>query len=275
MQHLTTTAQLTALRPLFTGMPTVFFLEAMIHGNCAFRAWASDGGGSALLWDERSILFPVGAPGDPTFQADLAYLLQEIVIPSAQANGRDAFLLHASSAEWDAALAPLFPGFNLNRYPRVIYEESTPPPANWRDRVPPGFLVRPIDRHLLAETGLDGYAGLVEEIEECWPSRKHFLASGFGAAVLDERKIACRITAEYPHPGHIGIGILTAERYRGRGLATMATYAFLEACAERNLRPHWDAWKNNLPSVRAAEKAGFSHPVEYSTLVAYRPDNEA
>lgn len=271
MQTCTTPAQLTALRPLFRDVPVAFFLESMIDGNCAYRAWASDHSRSALLWDERSILFPVGKPDDAGFQDDLAYLFGEIILPSSLAAGREAFILHTSSDAWDAVLAPLLPGYVLNRYPRILFEGVNPPPTGWRGHIPPGFDLRPIDRKLLADTTLEGHAGLVEEIEECWPSRRHFLSDGFGVAVLEERRIACRITGEYPYPGHIGIGIFTEERYRGRGLATLATYAFLEICAERGIEPHWEAWKNNLPSVRVAEKAGFQNPVDYTVLVAYKP----
>ena len=265
-------ARRAALRPLFAGLPTAFFHEAMIAGSCAFRAWSeeTDSPRAALLWDQRSLLFPVGQPDLPGFQADLAYLFSEIILPQADARGQDAFLLHTSSPEWDAAVPALLPGFTLKRFPRVIFEQGPAPSADWRSAIPLGFQVRPIDRKLLAETSLEGMEGLVEEIEECWPSRKHFLERGFGAAVLEGRKIVCRITAEYAYPGHIGIGIQTEERWRGRGLAPLATAAFIEMCAERGLAPHWDAWKNNTPSVRAAEKAGFADPVEYSALLAYR-----
>jgi RimJ/RimL family protein N-acetyltransferase len=265
-------AQLSVLRPLFAGLPTAFFLEAMIAGSCAFRAWADDAlqPRSALLWDQRSLLFPVGQADQPAFQADMAFLFAEIILPQADARGQDAFLFHTSSQDWDPLMPALLPGFTLNRYPRVIFELGDAPRADWRGSIPLGFQVRPIDRKLLAETSLEGMEGLVEEIEECWPSRKQFLDMGFGAAVLEGRKIVCRITAEYASPGHIGIGIQTEERYRGRGLAPLATAAFLEMCAQRGLNPHWDAWKNNVPSVRAAEKAGFVHPLEYSALLAYR-----
>jgi RimJ/RimL family protein N-acetyltransferase len=265
-------ADLTALRPLFAGQPTVFFLDAMIAGNCAFRAWSGGAGqpGSALLWDERDLIFLIGKADDPDFNADLAFLLSEIILPQADSHGRDAFLFHTSSEDWDAVVTPLLPGFTFNRYPRVIYEEVAAPPSGWRKSVPPGLLIRPIDRKLLAETSLEGMESLIEEIECCWPSKKRFLEMGFGAAVLDGRKIVSRITAEYASPGTIGIGIATEEPYRGRGLAAAATFAFLEMCAERRLAPHWDAWKNNVPSVRAAEKAGFIHPIDYSALLAYR-----
>jgi RimJ/RimL family protein N-acetyltransferase len=267
-----TPEQLAALRPHFAELPTAFFLEAMIAGNCSFRAW-TDGAeqpGSALFWDGRNLLFPAGRADQATFQDDLAFLFAEIILPQADARGQDAFLIHASSPEWDAVMPALLPGFVFNRYPRVIYEEVQAAKADWRERVPHGFQVRPIDRRLLSRTSLEGMESLVEEIEECWPSRERFLEMGFGAAILEGVKIVCRITAEYAYPGHIGIGIATEERYRGRGLAPLATAAFLEMCKQRGLAPHWDAWKNNVPSVRAAEKAGFSHPLDYTGLLAYR-----
>jgi RimJ/RimL family protein N-acetyltransferase len=278
-----TPQELTALRPLFAAMPTAFFLEAMIAGNCAFRAWTGGGPNpsaqvtdgthlpqSALVWDGRSLLFPVGRADEAAFQDDLSFLFGEIILPQAGARGQDAFLFHTSSPEWDAVITPLLPGFTCNRYPRVIYEEVQAAPGDWRERVPHGFEVRPIDRRLLGRTSLEGMESLVEEIEECWPSRKRFLEKGFGAAVLEGRKIVSRITAEYVYPGHVGIGIATEERYRGRGLAPLATAAFIEMCNQRGLAPHWDAWKNNLPSVRAAEKAGFRDSVEYTGLLVYR-----
>jgi GNAT superfamily N-acetyltransferase len=272
MKTIDSLTELADLRPLFDGLPTAFFLESMLAGNCAWQAWADDlRPGSALVWDRRDLFFAVGSPANASFNNGLSALFGESLLPAARARNQASFLIHPSSPGWDPLMAGLLPGFTLNRYPRVIYEAVELPAPGWKSEIPAGFRLRSIDHALLAETGLEGHSGLVEEIESCWPSLAHFYEQGFGAALLEGSRIACRITAEYVYPGHVGIGILTEDVYRGKGLAPLATAAFLEMCAERGLAPHWDAWLNNRPSLRAAEKAGFSHPVEYSALLAYLP----
>lgn len=42
---------------------------------------------------------------------------------------------------------------------------------------------------------------------------------------------------------------------------------YVKESAKRNLIPHWDAWADNLPSVRVAEKIGFDKVEEYEVLV--------
>jgi len=59
-------------------------------------------------------------------------------------------------------------------------------------------------------------------------------------------------------PGRIGIGIETVEDCQGKGYATMAAREFVRHAARQGLRPHWDCWTSNTPSVRVAEKVGFT-----------------
>ena len=61
------------------------------------------------------------------------------------------------------------------------------------------------------------------------------------------------------------IDIHTKEKYRRRGLAHYAASAFIEECLARGLRPNWECWWDNEPSVSLAKKLGFEpisdHPV--------------
>jgi RimJ/RimL family protein N-acetyltransferase len=55
------------------------------------------------------------------------------------------------------------------------------------------------------------------------------------------------------------------EKYQHQGLATVTATAFIAGCLARGLRPNWECWWDNEPSVSLAKKLGFEplndHPV--------------
>ena len=108
---------------------------------------------------------------------------------------------------------------------------------------------------------------MVHEIESCWYSLRDFLKNGFGYSLVNEDEIACRCTAEYVSPGKCGIGIHTAEEYRGRGHATITASAFVDYCVSQHMVPHWDSWTTNLPSIGVAERVGFRRLLDYSVCL--------
>ena len=192
-------------------------------------------------------------------------LFTSTILPDARARGLVIFKAACAGEDWKDAGGAVFAPLALDYYPRVFFS-GAPVEPSWRGRVPQGFEVRPIDRDLLAQHHLGNMAGLVEEIDECWPSLERFLEHGFGTCVLRGDEIVCRCTAEYLSPGKCGIGILTEEPYQGKGLANLAALAFIDRSYALGLVPHWDCWLNNRPSMAAAEKAGFNRLVEYSVF---------
>jgi hypothetical protein len=59
----------------------------------------------------------------------------------------------------------------------------------------------------------------------------------------------------------------TVEKYRRRGFAVLATSAFVERCLESGVVSHWDCWADNLPSVKTAERVGFTKIYDHTVLL--------
>ncbi len=269
-------AGLPAARGLFQGAHLELVIDGVIAGNSMGRLWADDPAQprAALLWDGRHCFY-LGGEASSEAACAMNDIFSNVILPEARARGLSVFKAVGSGAGWGAKEGrQVFAPLPVEVFPRVFFG-GAPVDAGWRERVPEGFEVRPIDRALLARRELGNMAGLVEEIEECWPSVEHFLARGFGMCVLRGEEIVSRCTAEYLSPGKCGIGILTEEAWQGKGLAKLAAQAFIEASAARGLVPHWDAWTNNRPSVVVAEKVGFTRLADYQAFFGlYHPKTE-
>jgi RimJ/RimL family protein N-acetyltransferase len=65
----------------------------------------------------------------------------------------------------------------------------------------------------------------------------------------------------------MGSGAQPVLRRKSRqGIAGVMAAAFISLCRESHKIPHWDCWKNNLPSVKTAEKMSFEKLADYEVL---------
>ena len=256
-------------RRLFSGAHNQLVVDGVLAGNSMGTVWADDPiqPTTALLWDGRHCFYLGGEASAQAADA-LNDLFTSTILPDACARRLEIFKAAFAGEDWKEAGRAVFAPLALDYYPRVFYS-GAPLDPTWRERVPQGYALRMIDRGLLAQTHLGNMAGLIEEIEECWPSVERFLDRGFGTCVLRGEEIVSRCTAEYLSAGKCGIGILTEEAYQGKGLATLAALAFIEHSYSLGLVPHWDAWLNNRPSVAAAEKVHFKKLEDYSVFFGF------
>lgn len=268
-------SEIAAARGLFAGAHIELVVDGVIAGNSPGTVWVDNHlePRTALIWDGRHCFY-LGGSADEAVVGALNDLFTTTILPDARSRGLGIFKTTCAGEDWKEAGREVFAPLALDYYPRVFYS-GAPVDSAWREWVPEGFDLRPIDRDLLAQRHLGNMAGLVEEIEECWPTVERFLEHGFGTCVLRGDDIVSRCTAEYLSQGKCGIGILTEEAYQGKGLATLAALAFIERSCALGLVPHWDAWLNNHPSVAAAEKVHFKKLEDYSVFFGfYNPREE-
>ena len=81
---------------------------------------------------------------------------------------------------------------------------------------------------------------------------------GFGVAARQRDQLICWCTAEYVSSSQCGIGIETAEDFRGKGIATATAARFVAERLRRGVRPQWECDASNPASARVAEKVGFT-----------------
>jgi hypothetical protein len=63
-----------------------------------------------------------------------------------------------------------------------------------------------------------------------------------------------------------GIGVETIELFQNKGIASKTVFYFVEKCRILNIVPYWDSWKNNISSIKVAEKQGFKQILDYKIV---------
>lgn len=97
-------------------------------------------------------------------------------------------------------------------------------------------------------------------------SKEKFLNQTFGYYALENGKICSECEAAFIANGFTEIGIITDESKRQQGYAFAACVRTLEEIENRGLKPIWACDKENIASVKLAEKLGFINPLEYDFI---------
>lgn len=261
------------VRELFTGAHLRLVIDAVIAGNSPGRLWVDDPAQPrrVLLWDTTHSFYLAGAADDPAFNAALSAFFADKVTPDAQARRLGIFKLAYADPAWQPVVQRQLAAYDLHHYERVFFRLAAPKTPVWNAALPAGFAINEITASWSALERLANFERLHAEIASCWPEVATFRARGFGCCIHDAQTIAGWCTAEYVSAGQCGIGIETVEAYSRRGFATLTASAFVAECAARGLTPHWDSWRRNTPSVRVAEKVGFTKLVDYAVYFGTYP----
>lgn len=251
---------------LFTGPHLNLVIDAVVQGNSPGQIWTDDvtRPKTAFIWDKAYCYYLTGSADNGKFNAELKELILKKIVPEAKAHNRLVFKVYYTSEDWESIIELIFGAASLRKRERVLYTFGKLRNPDWRDEITSELCVKPIDEKLLKQTGLENITNVVSEIESCWNSIDDFLRDGFGFCLIYNKVITCWCTAEYVSRGKCGIGIETIKEYRGRGFARLTTCTFVDYCISNNMLPHWDSWKNNLPSITVAEKVGFKKTLEYT-----------
>jgi len=245
---------LAGLRTDFSGPQLELTLASILAGNTLARLWTGDA--LALLWDQGNNVFYLAGASRPGDAAPLAALISGPIRQEALAHGRPYFRARALSP----ALEPFFSGalapFALHPVRKRFYRHHGPAPAASPEPAAVAFV--PVDGALFHRRGFANLDAIHSEIGLMWPSEARFLARGFGVGAIAGDAIVCWCTAEYVSRRMCGIGIETVEAWQNRGIATAAARRFVRLAFSRGLTPHWECDVENLPSVRLAEKLGFT-----------------
>jgi RimJ/RimL family protein N-acetyltransferase len=246
-------------------------IDAVIAGSSPGSVWVDDADQprAALLWDHAHCFYLTGIAHNPSFNRWIQRLLMEQIFPEARR--LNVFKVYYSDPAWEEQIPAIFAPIPLEQWERVHYMLPTPSRLDWHDSIPAGFRVEAISETLLTRADLKHTDSVREEIESGWNSLAGFLQNGFGYCVLNDEGIVGWCTAEYVSRDQCGIGIETVEAYGRQGFATLTASAFVDHCAAHSIIPHWDSWKNNLPSVRVAEKLGFQKALDYSVFFGKFP----
>ena len=110
---------------------------------------------------------------------------------------------------------------------------------------------------------------LIDDLELLESAPKDFQGHGYGSplglieqGVVAGGIISGQVVSIAHTAGHTkkfaDIGVITHEEWRNKGLASAGASIVVEVLQNEGITPVWSAGDDNLPSVRVAEKLGFS-----------------
>jgi hypothetical protein len=253
---------------LFTGPHLNLVIDAVVEGNSPGQIWVDDvtSPKTAFMWDKAYCYYLAGSANNGKFNASLKEFILKKIVPEAKAHNRFVFKVYYTSKDWEREIEVMFVYTSFKKRDRILYSFTKSRIPVWKDEITSELCIKPIDEKLIKNSSLENINAVVGEIKSCWNSVDDFLRNGFGFCFIQGQAIACWCTAEYVSGNKCGIGIETAKAYRGRGFARLTTCAFVEYCISNNMLPHWDSWKDNLPSIAVAEKAGFKKTFDYTVF---------
>lgn len=249
------------VRPLFASPHLKLVIDAVIAGSSPGLLWVDDAAQprTAALWDKTHALYLAGIAHNRSFNDALRQQVTETIAKTV-----DALKIYPASLDWYPVIETLYPYAVLHQPQRVFYRLAALKLPDWRQSIPPGFRISPINNHFTSLTPLQNFDRLHEEITSCWNALADFQQRGFGFCAHNDETIVGWCTAEYVSAGQCGIGIETVEAYQRQGFAALTASAFAEHALAHGITAHWDTWKQNSPSVTTAEKVGFTKVEDYT-----------
>jgi len=250
----------------FPGYQPGMVLASVVEGNTEAHLWYTsqpDNNVVCLLWDKGNNVFYLSGPLVlPDTIKDLASLINTYVKEKAIKEGLSYFKVKTLSSSLENSITDIFQNIPLHKTNKLFY-------TFWAKRIKTipnprleGIQYHLIDADFLEEGQFENNHYVKSEIEWMWPSLERFREKGYGTAAVIDASIICWCTAEYVSTSKCGIGIEVIDEFQNKGIATATAARFLKHCINQNIVPHWECDKDNIGSVRVAEKVGFERTEE-------------
>lgn len=177
------------------------------------------------------------------------FLLELVTYLKEPANHPGYYDLYTSSDLWLDTLTNALEGHSL-RLPRSHWTYTAPQAPQVDISLEEGYELKPFDKAI--------YQDLKDFLEDSWGSQENFLQHGFGHAIIHQGKPVSFCWVCTLGGGHANVGVWTLDDYRHKGLALLTSAAYVQECLERKLVAVWDAGAANHPSLKLAEKLGYT-----------------
>lgn len=263
------------VRPLFHDLALNLVVPSILDGNTIGRVYAdhAERPQTALIWNQMDTLLLAGDTANDAINRALRWLLLSSLMPDARARGVPGFTLYPGSAAWVTTLSQIAPGLAVRPLPRRAFHLARLKVA-WHQALPPAWEMQSLDGDFLARSDWENMTVVHGWIHSFWPTLDTFTRHGLGFALTGQESVAAWCLSVYKADGELELGVETAVPFRGQGLATLAAAACLEQCLARGIKPHWQCNRDNLPSLRVAEKLGFVPERDYTAYWLPFPDSD-
>ena len=230
----------------------IWFARSVLAGHAHGKVFADkeQEPSSIYICNGCGITLLLGESGNDEFNDEMGRYLRTLdKVERIQPYPRswDAFL----QSLVDQGTARLSTRVNFTFDEQVFAANNSTPDTN-------GILVRPGSVDII--NSIDGSV-----VPQCfWKESLLHMCKSY-VAIVDHEPAAVAFSA-YLHSEHLEIGIETAEKHRGKGLATIVCAALIRDCIEAGLTPVWSCRLDNTGSMNLAKRMGF---VESARLPYY------
>jgi RimJ/RimL family protein N-acetyltransferase len=204
--------------------------------------------------------------GDPGYTPAYAAILE--AIPTF------AYLI-CDPTEWEQLLHLVWSNPAARRHAREHYTFRGLPAPSWRERVPEGMRLMPVNADFLQLEHLENFSSINAWVGG-WRSREDFFQRGAGAALVQGNTITSWSMMDCALDDRCEIGVITDMRFRRRGLGKLVVSAVLEDCLSRGYREiGWQCLHNNTGSKAIARGVGFEKERDYLAFSGFLPAESA
>ena len=243
-------------------------VNAVIEGNTPGQIFVDQKAEpqSAFVLTDAGFSYLLGFPHNKAFNRKLKEQLDHEIFPRFKVSSDPTLIFYPLSDNWEIPLKRILERYTVHEIFRKQFSFKKSKFKRFTagsDLIPEGFSLHPINQTWLEKLGADMFP---------WKTTQIFLEKGFGFWLLArDEEIACECSSVFIGGGAVEINIYTAEKYQQQGLATIAARALINECLVRGIRPNWECWWDNEPSVALAKKMGFEpngdHPVFLVELI--------
>lgn len=241
------TSQAHLIRPIFQNIPhNAAVVFSLIEGNTPGRIFVDrpEAPQSALIFPENAFFYIGGDFTNTGFSQAAIQVIFDEILPYAE---EKEMVLFSFSEDWRKILDELLAEKGAITIYRKIFRfnpEKFAIHKGQQDRLPSGFVMRPIDWPL------------AERYPAYWPLVAPDSVR-FGICLMQGEQVVSECTSIFVGHGEAEIDISTHENFQGQGLATLTATAFIEECLARGLQPSWSCWTERQASWKLALKLGF------------------
>lgn len=241
------------LAPLFAGWEETLIWSCL--QGCMGRAWANHAEQpTAAMILTGDFFFYAGDAFDEAARSLVGYI--------PEGYSASAALMIPQDEAWEKLIEQVYTGRVTKHLRYAIKKDGDcfdrERLRSFRDNLPEGYSLRPIDALLYPLVMREGWSGdFCSQFTSC----EDFLSRGKGYVAMYQGKPASGASSYTVYREGIEIEIDTKEEHRRKGLGLACAAALILDCLEHNLYPSWDA--ANLASVALAEKLGYRFSHEY------------
>lgn len=260
-----------SLKSFFQPLRFTIAVDAIIEGTSKGVVWTNDSSNPtlAILWDFADGIYVMAIEGIDQHQESLKSLLAEEIIPMSES---PLFVMYVFPECNEKEIHSLFDStWNILKQTASFYEYRMRenPSREELGELPVSYEGNFMSKSVLLDSSISKMDALRKEIETEWNSIDKFLATSFGYYVrnIEDNSLASWVYIEKIARPCVEFAIETHEHYRHQGLGQFAAREMISKSRDLGLVPQWYCFRDNIASVKLAEKLGFKKIQDFDVFI--------